>query len=152
LEGILRRVGAQRLAQPEQPRSKHRRILKKSSPCAAHLDLLDFLVLPAACFAEEKWELSRHSIALNFVWLGSQAELSPVAGPACSWCFRRDNSDSKDTPGCAGKSIREVMRWAKIKIGKLRGLRRILLFNCEQYSIARTQAGYAGSISERSAS
>jgi hypothetical protein len=70
----------QRFAQPENPRSQHRRILKKSSPCAAHLGLLDFLVLQTACFAEEMGIISA-SIALKFVWLGRQAELLPVVGP-----------------------------------------------------------------------
>src|ERR1700674_1048008 len=87
LECTVRCAGAQRLAQPEQPCSERRRALKKSSSCAAHLGLLNFLVLQSAFFADKKLGTvsSFDTREINLVGKAGNASRLSRGGPALSF-------------------------------------------------------------------
>src|SRR6266481_5207350 len=110
----------QRFAQPEQPRSQHRRILKKSSPCAAHFDLLDFLVLQPACSLKRNGTyLAIHRVEIRLI--GKAGRTLARRGPPCS-SVSGGTIQIRRTLGRAGANLLEKS-WdrPKEKSGKCAG-------------------------------
>src|SRR6266446_4392115 len=101
--GHLHLLGRQHFRGSENSRSKHCRILKKSSSCTAHARLLEFSMLQTAIFADKSSELVRHSFRVHAILLGKQT--SPrVARSPCSQ-FSGGTAQIRRTPVDIGAEL-----------------------------------------------